>query len=273
MTPDVQAYVEAIETHLRMRLPIRKPLEVMQQGAVQLLDYASPDVREKTLRALVGSKVKCPSCDGVPRIQRINFDYDLQLWCSTESCSRYDTSFLDIELKPDQAKAIPSRITYPELHALERDGAIMFHEKWQVAADPCGETQPACKCFVWVPQVIAHKRKSVPALFLTDHYRTVAEVYDKEQYHFDIVGVRLRRIADGVTEIVDTIDISSLAPDDRRLVQLAVAALWMRMPWRDFISITQSERFQRYIPADFLAEALTIIQHKYGSDRGLPVEV
>lgn len=253
MRPRLLVEVEDCEAHLRASIYRRKPAETMQQTAIAMLDGVSAPAREQVLRALLGTKARCSRCSQTARIQRIVYDYDLQLWCETSSCIKYNRSFLDIELKPNRAPAHPSLVNCHELQARVAQGVVVADDGYEIQPGLCGK--PICDCRIRLAQIAAHKRPNVPALFLTDHTRTASQVYGADKKHFRIVGIRERRIAEGLLTIASRIDLQAMSQDDSRLVRLAATALWMRVPAFDFRTLTTNTQFQRFVVDDLLKEA------------------
>ena len=240
-----------------------RPLERRQQQCLALLDHTAEAPRDRYLSALTGQPAHCGDCGVAARIQRIANGWDLQLWCSTPGCAAFDTSLLNIELKPDKAAPHLStaRLTV-WMDLIDRGYLIRgtnFHQP-----DPecdygtCGQcAHTSYRNNPALPQVIVNAAEGVPSLLLTDYRGDLNDIWELHTVGYTIAKVPVRRISAGLAEAAAAIAPrhGELSPDDRTFFSLATTALWMRTPWPDFEELFDDPNIRALLSEEIVTAA------------------
>lgn len=172
------------------------PRELIQQRAVAALDYASVEIKQAFLAALLGRPVTCPSCGQAPRLWRVATGWDLQLYCGTSTCGRFDRAIINIELKPTSA---PPHVSFAPL-AVWRDReergliTILPGSEHPAPSAECGRgtcTTTACvhpkyRFSPVMSQIVAAAEDDTPIVVLTDYRGDASTIWATREWGYII---------------------------------------------------------------------------------------
>jgi hypothetical protein len=239
-----------------------KPQEVKQQSALAMLQHLSDSMRHIAFMSLF-DRSACGECGEVAQIQQIARGWDLQLWCSTPTCSYFDLSLLNIELKPWGA---PPHYSVAGLDVWRRrvsEESLVVVTNMHFPTEQCSISGCTVDCLhssyrskPTLPQVIAADPDGVDKLVLTDLPGDLSKVFGTRGWGYEIHGAEIRHIAEGIVRLTDAL--VPFAHDekadawDRRLLTLGVTALWVRTPPDEFRQLTESSRVRSWLDPDLV---------------------
>jgi len=242
-----------------------RPTESRQQTALALLDYLSDEPRSLAVQALFGvGACPEPGCGSVLRVHHVRNSWDLQLFCGQPCCKQYDTSALNIELKPAGAPPHYSYAPRTRWEELMESGDLKKVSSGSLALpdEDCGRgTCSNCEHLRYcnspvLPQVVVAANGS-PTVVLTDREGTADQIWDTQRHGYSIDGVNVRLISDGLIALGQAYatTLRHLDPQSVRILASAATALWMRTPAKVFRRLSANEDFKQLIPAPFIDAA------------------
>jgi hypothetical protein len=222
-----------------------RPQATHQQVLVAAVDTVWTDVRALFVRHLFGLAPRCEDCETVLRVRSTSGPADFLLLCDDADCPSAGLPVARIALQPTGTPAPWSPASAIDWFTALRAETVHLVgptlPEWSrdcVAGSPCAagcahprdaDGGPA------LPGIVLAAGDGAPVVLLTDSPRSASAVYDTVASGFEICTetVTARDLDLAVRETAAALDpvLPYLTGHDAHTAQLALAAVWARLPW------------------------------------------